>query len=110
MEGEPIPLDGHRGMAAQRDTDSRRLEAGFLREQALRLEREGRLEQALLASPAVTWQEAAEKASYLVALFGETPEGRDPRRHRLVEAVLDDIARLAGDTGDPSGAAGGGRR
>ena len=56
------------------------------------------LESQLLAAPASDWREAADKARYLLALFAASLGGQDPRRQKLIEAVLDDFKRLAGDS------------
>ena len=52
---------------------------------------------ALLAAPAANWQEAAEKAGYLLNLFAATPTAQDPRRQKLIAAVLADFKRLSGE-------------
>jgi hypothetical protein len=57
------------------------------------------LEKFLIAAPAPTWREAAEKARSLLDLFAPTSMGRDPRRQKLIAGVLDDFDRLAGRTG-----------
>jgi hypothetical protein len=49
----------------------------------------------LVAAPAVDWHEAAEKARYLLKLFGASLAGQDPRRQTLIEAVLADFERLS---------------
>jgi hypothetical protein len=93
-----IDLDQHRGMAAQKATDLRRLLAGVEEnEKALRL-RQDELEAHLLASPAANWEEAAEKAGYLLNLFSTTLAAEDPRRQKLVAAVLADFKRLSGES------------
>jgi hypothetical protein len=95
MIDEPVELDQHRGMAAQKATDLRRLLTDVAaNEQALRMSQE-QLETQLIAAPAMTWEEAANKASYLLNVFGATPSGQDPRRQALIKAVLDDFNRLA---------------
>jgi hypothetical protein len=95
MTDRTIDLDQHRGMAAQKATELRRLLADVAAsERALRLRQE-QLEVQLLAAPAATWQEAAEKARYLLTLFAATPNGQDPRRQKLVAAVLEDFERLS---------------
>jgi hypothetical protein len=92
-----IDLDQHRGMAAQKATDLRRLLADVkANERALRL-RQDELEAHLLAAPAENWHEAAEKARYLLGLFAASMAGQDPRRQKLIAAVLDDFERLARD-------------
>jgi hypothetical protein len=95
---ETVDLDHHRGMAAQKATTLRRLLADVeANEEALRL-RQDELESHLLAAPAANWQEAAEKARYLLNLFAATIVAQDPRRQKLIAAVLADLKRLAGDS------------
>src|SRR3990170_2325722 len=100
MTDQTIQLDQHRGMAAQKATEIRRLLADVAAdEQALR-ERQLKLETQLLGAPASTWAEAADKARYLLGLFGFTAAGRDPRRRKLIANVLEDFRRLsAAETG-----------
>jgi hypothetical protein len=43
----------------------------------------------------VNWPEAAEKARYLLNLFANSLAAQDPRRQKLIAAVLDDFERLA---------------
>jgi hypothetical protein len=93
---EPVDLDQHRGMAAQKETEIRRLMQDVQADQsALRLRQE-ELESAMLAGSARTWPEAAAKARYLIELYAATPEARDPRRQQLIACVLADLARLGG--------------
>ena len=69
MTDRPIKLDQHRGMAAQKATEIRRLLAEVEdNEKALR-QRQEELETQLLAIPAASWSEAAEKARYLLGIF-----------------------------------------
>jgi hypothetical protein len=97
MTNKRIDLDQHRGMAAQRATDLRRLMAEVqANERALRL-RQDELESRLVAAPAANWHEAAEKARYLLNLFAATLAAEDPRRQKLIAAVLVDFERLADD-------------
>jgi hypothetical protein len=96
MTDKTIELDRHRGMAAQKATDLRRLLADVeANERTLRLQ-QGELESHLIAAPAANWQEAAEKARYLLKLFGASLVAQDPRKQKLIEAVLADFDRLAG--------------
>jgi hypothetical protein len=98
MTDKTIDLDEHRGMAAQKATGVRRLLAEVeANEKALRL-RQAELETHLVAAPAASWQEAAEKARYLLNLFANTLTAQDPRRQKLIAAVLDDFERLARDS------------
>ena len=95
MTDKTIDLDHHRGMAAQKATDLRRLLADVeANERALRA-RQDELETHLVAAPAANWHEAAEKARYLLNLFANTLGAQDPRRQKLILAVLEDFERLA---------------
>ena len=98
MTDKTIDLDRHRGMAAQKATGLRRLLSEVeANERVLRL-RQAELETHLIAAPAASWQEAAEKARYLLNLFANTLTAQDPRRQKLIAAVLDDFERLARDS------------
>jgi hypothetical protein len=95
MSDKSIDLDQHRGMAAQKATDLRRLLSEVeANEKALRLRQE-ELEAHLVAAPAANWHEAAEKARYLLNLFASSIAGQDPRRQTLIAAVLSDFERLS---------------
>jgi len=95
MTERTIDLDQHRGMAAQKATELRRLVAEVeANERALR-QRQDELETQLVAAPATHWREAAEKARYLIGLFAATSAAQDPRRQTLITAVLRDFDRLA---------------
>ena len=98
MTDKTIDLDLHRGMAAQKATELRRLLTDVETDQnALRVRQE-ELESHLLASPAANWHEAAEKARYLLNLFSESLTSQDPRRQKLIAAVLADFKRLSGES------------
>ena len=98
MTDKTIDLDLHRGMAAQKDTELRRLLTDVETDQnALRVRQE-ELEAHLLASPAANWHEAAEKARYLLNLFAASLTSQDPRRQKLIAAVLADFKRLSGES------------
>ncbi|HYE48944.1 MAG TPA: hypothetical protein VEB20_05095 [Azospirillaceae bacterium] len=101
MDSEPTKLDGHRGMAAQKATEERRERAEVQADQAALQDRQETLERHMLARPAATWPEAAERAAYLIGLFADTAQGRDPRRRSLVQSVLDDLARLGAGSAPP---------
>ena len=95
MTEKTIDLDQHRGMAAQKATDLRRMLSEVeSNEKALRL-RQDELESQMLAAPAASWHEAAEKARYLLNLFAATLTTQDPRRQTLIAAVLAAFKRLA---------------
>jgi len=94
MTDKTIDLDAHRGIASQKATDIRRLLAEVeAKERALRL-RQDELESQLVAAPAANWHEAAEKARYLLNLFANSLGAQDPRRQKLIAAVLSDFERL----------------
>jgi hypothetical protein len=95
MTDNPVELDQHRGMAAQKATDLRRLLAEIAAsERALRATQDA-LEAQLIAAPASSWEEAADKVRYLLSVLAATPSGQDPRRKMLIQAVLDDFSRLS---------------
>ena len=104
MTDRTIDLDKHRGMAAQKATELRRLLAEVQAdENALRV-RQAEIEAQLIAAPAVSWEDAAEKARYLLNLFSTSLGGQDPRRRQLIAAVFDDFTRLARESaGKPPG-------
>jgi hypothetical protein len=82
MTDKAVDLDQHRGMVAQKATDLRRLLADVeANERALRL-RQDELEAHLIAAPAANWPEGAEKARYLLNLFGTSLAGQDPLADR----------------------------
>jgi hypothetical protein len=98
MTDKTIELDQHRGMAAQKATDLRRLLSEVEANEAalhLRLEE---LESHLLAAPAERWQDVAKKAICLLKLFATTLAAQDPRRQKLIAAVLADFKRLLGES------------
>ena len=98
MTDKPIDLDQHRGMSAQKATGLRRLLAEVeSNEKSLRL-RQDELETQLLSAPAANWHDAAEKARYLLNLFSATIGAQDPRRQKLIAAVLADFKRLSGES------------
>jgi hypothetical protein len=94
MAYQPTNLDAHRGMAAQKATDLRRLRSEVEADQeALRM-RQAELEDLLAAAPATDWHEAAEKASYLLGLFAQSLDASDLRRRKLINRVLADFDHL----------------
>jgi hypothetical protein len=95
MTDETVKLDIHRGMAAQKATDIRRIVAEVeANERSLR-QRQDELELQLVAAPALTWEDAAGKARYLLSIFATTPAAQDPRRQRLIADLLADFIRLS---------------
>ena len=101
MTDSTIDLDKHRGMAAQKETRLRRLHAEVREQRDALRAREDALEEQLLAAPAESWEDAAEKARYLLTIFSASIDAQDPRRQKLIAAVLDDFARLAGEPAEP---------
>ena len=97
MTDRTIDLDGHRGMVAQKATDQRRMLAEVeANELNLRLQRD-ELEAQLLAEPATNWPNRRESAlSFEVVCWHASRE--DPRRRRLIAAVLADFERLSSRT------------
>jgi len=91
---EPLDLDKHRGMAAQKawrvlaDVESN---ARDLRE------RQGVLESQLLSVPAASWSEAVAKARYVLNLYAAGLAPADTHHRDLVAAVFADFARFSND-------------
>lgn len=98
MTDRTIDLDQRRGMAAQKATEIRRLLASVEANENQLRQRQDELEAHLLAAPAVNWHDAADKARYLLNLFATTPGGQDPRRQKLIAAVLADFTRLGDES------------
>lgn len=104
MTEKPISLDQHRGMAAQKATELRRVLTEVAADQDALRGRQEALEVQLIAAPAASWAEAADKARYLLRLFAATPLAQDPRRRKLIASVLKDFRRLTtADAAKPDG-------
>jgi hypothetical protein len=99
MTEKTSTLDEHRGMKAQKATELRRLRAGVEADQAALKARQDELEHFLFAAPAAGWPEAVEKARYLIGIFAQSPAAEDPRRRKLIDAVLSDFDRLIAEPG-----------
>ena len=95
MTKQTIELDMRRGMAAQKATDLRRLMSEVASNEELLRSRQKELEEQLLATPATTWADAADKARYLLSLFASSLAAQDPRRQMLIARVLEDFVRLS---------------
>jgi hypothetical protein len=93
----PIELDRHRGMAAQKATDIRRVLADVEANAKLLREKQGVVEIQLLAVPAASWPEAVAKARYVLNLYSAGLAPTDTHHRDLVAAVLADFARLSRD-------------
>ena len=94
MPDEPLDLDSHRGMAAQKATDIRRALAEVETHARQLRERQTAVEDHLLSSPAASWPEAAAKARYVLNLYADGLPPEDARHRDLVAAILEDFARL----------------
>jgi hypothetical protein len=96
MTDKSIDLDQHRGSAAQKASDLCRLLGRKWRPTKERCTF-GKMNWSshLVAAPGANWHEAAEKARYLLTLFATTLAAQDPRRQKLIAAVLNDFERLA---------------
>ena len=93
----PIDLDKHRGMAAQKATDIRRVLADVEANAKQLREAQGVVELQLLAVPATSWPEAVAKARYVLNLYSASLAASDTHHRDLVTAVLADLTRLSGD-------------
>lgn len=95
MSDDPVDLDKHRGMAAQKATGIRRALAEVEANAKGLRDRQQELEAQLLAVPATSWPEAAAKARYVMNLYVAALPSHDSQHRSLVEAVLADFERLA---------------
>ena len=95
VSDEPLDLDRHRGMAAQKATDIRRVLVEAEKNAKDLRDRQGELEDQLLSAPAASWLEAAAKARYVLSLYAAGLAPGDARHRDLVAAVLADFARLS---------------
>lgn len=95
MTDEPLDLDKHRGMAAQKATDIRRGLAQVENNARDLRERQGVLENQLLSVPAASWSEAAAKARYVLNLYAAGLAPTDAYHRDLIAAVFADFARLS---------------
>jgi len=93
----PIELDKHRGMAAQKATDIRRVVAEVEVNAKLLRDTQGVLETQILAAPATSWPEAVAKARYVLNLYSASLPPTDTHHRDLVAAVLADLTRLSGE-------------
>jgi len=95
MTDRPVDLDEHRGMAARKQTEIRRLLHDVHADHAALQARQEELEKFMVAAEATSWPAAAAKARYLIQLYAATPDAQDPRRQKLIAGVLADLARLS---------------
>ncbi len=94
MNDNPVDLDKHRGMAAQKATNIRRVLADVEANAKLLRDRQGAVEIQLLAVPAASWPEAAAKARYVLNLYAAGLAADDTHHRDLVSAILADFVRL----------------
>jgi hypothetical protein len=94
MTDEPLDLDRHRGMAAQKATELRRVLAEVENQAKELRDRQAALENQLLSVPAASWSDAAAKARYVLNLYAAGLSPNDTRHRDLVAAIFDDFARL----------------
>jgi ABC-type transporter Mla subunit MlaD len=97
MSETPIDLDKHRGMAAQKATDIRRVLADVETSTKRLRDHQAAVERQLLAVPATSWPEAVAKARYVLNLYAADLAPTDMHHRDLVTAVLADLTRLAGE-------------
>jgi hypothetical protein len=98
MNDNPVDLDKHRGMAAQKATDMRRLLAEVEGNAKIQRDQQAAVEKQLLAVPAASWPDAAAKARYVLNLYAAQLAPADSHHRDLVAAVLPDLARLSGES------------
>ena len=92
---KPLDLDKHRGMAAQKATDIRRVLADVENNARELRDRQRMLENQLLSVSAASWPEAAAKARYVLNLYAAELAAADTHHRDLVAAVFADFARLS---------------
>ena len=97
MSEVPIELDKHRGMAAQKATDIRRVIHDVETNAKLLREHQAAVELQLLEVPAASWAEAVAKARYVLNLYAAGLPPTDTHHRDLVTVVLADLTRLAGE-------------
>ena len=97
MTEQPLDLDKHRGMAAQKATDIRRALADVENNARDLRDRQAILEDHLLTVSAASWSEAAVKARYVLNLYAAGLAPDDTHHRDLVAAVLADFVRLSGE-------------
>jgi hypothetical protein len=98
MNDNPVDLDKHRGMAAQKATDIRRVLADVEANAKTLRDRQGVVEIQLLTVPATSWLEAAAKARYVLNLYAAGLPPDDSHHRDLVGAIMADFARLSDET------------
>jgi len=95
---KPLDLDRHRGMAAQKATDIRRVLADVESNARDLRDRQAAVESQLLSAPAASWLEAAAKARYVLNSYAAGLAAHDTHHRDLVTAVLADFDRLSNES------------
>jgi hypothetical protein len=95
---DPIELDKHRGLAAQKATDIRRVIHDVEANAKLLREHQAAVEIQLLEVPAASWAEAVAKARYVLNLYAAGLAPADTHHRDLVAVVLADLTRLTGES------------
>ena len=98
MTEKPLDLDRHRGMAAQKATDIRRVLADVESNARDLRDRQAAVESQLLSAPAASWLEAAAKARYVLNSYAAGLAAHDTHHRDLVTAVLADFDRLSNES------------
>ena len=98
MTDKPVELDEHRGMAAQKSTETRRRQRAVKSDQSALRHRQEEFERFAVTAQSASWPAVAQRARYLIQLFAATPEAQDPRRQQLIASVLDDLARFSNES------------
>ena len=97
MTDEPLDLDKHRSMTAQKANDIRRVLADVESNARELRDRQRVLENQLLSVSAASWPEAAAKARDVLNLYAAGLAPADTHHRDLVAAVFADFARLSND-------------
>jgi hypothetical protein len=95
MSDQPLDLDKHRGIAAQKATDIRRTLAEVETHARELRERQAVLEAQLLSASAGSWTEAAAKARYVLNLYAASLSLDDTHHRDLIANVFEDFDRLS---------------
>ena len=98
MTDKTLDLDKHRGMAAQKATDIRRILADAENNAKDLRDRQQILENQLLSVAAASWPEAAAKARYVLNLYAAGLASDDTHHRDLVAAILADFDRLSNES------------
>jgi hypothetical protein len=93
-----LDLDKHRGMAAQKATDIRRILMDAENHAKDLRDRQSILERQLLSVAAASWPEAAAKARYVLNLYAASLGPEDAHHRDLVAAILADFERLSNES------------